>query len=166
MRRRTAAIGVVCAALTLGTSAVALADGGVGATSAPLGAGLASHEIEVSGQEGTDVVMVQNTFAVGGTSGWHSHPGDVVVVVQSGQITIYSEHTSGGKCRVQTHSAGEAFVEKPWDSQAAVNHGTTPAVVSVTFFGVQHGGSSRIDRTPPTNCSTTQVPPPPSDDDD
>jgi len=135
-------------------------------TSTPLGAGLATHEIEASGAEGTDVVMVQNTFAAGGTSGWHSHPGDVVLVVQSGQLTIYSERTTGGRCRARTYTAGQAFTESPSDSQAGVNHGTTPTVVSVAFFGVPHGGLTRIDRTPPINCPTTVVPPISNDDDD
>ena len=76
---------------------------GVGATSILIGQGQVSGAAGIDVLPGTDVVAVQNTFASGGSSGWHSHPGPTVVVVRSGQITIYSESARGGRCRVQTY---------------------------------------------------------------
>ena len=37
----------------------------------------------------TDVYVVENKIAPGGTFGWHSHPGPSIVVVKSGELTLY-----------------------------------------------------------------------------
>jgi quercetin dioxygenase-like cupin family protein len=101
---------------------------------------------------GTDVVVAQNTFAPGGSSGWHSHPGVAVAVVQSGQITLYKEPIGGGECRTHTYSAGQTFFERPGNMQNGVNNGSTDAVLFVTFFKVPHAGSARIDQPDPGDC--------------
>jgi hypothetical protein len=44
------------------------------------------------------------------------------------------------------------YLERPGNEQTAVNHGSVPAVLAVTFFNVPHGGSARIERTDPGNC--------------
>ena len=98
------------------------------------------------------MVAAQNTLAPGGFSGWHSHPGTVVLVVQSGEFTLFSERVKGGKCTVHTYSSGQVYLEQPGDEENAVNNGTVPAVLAVTFFNVPHGGSNRIERTDPGNC--------------
>jgi len=36
-----------------------------------------------------DSVVQQITFAPGGQSGWHTHPGPVIVLVKSGTFTLY-----------------------------------------------------------------------------
>lgn len=152
--RRVALIGLVSVGLGVSAVAVASADAGSGGSSLVIGSGQSQHSFEINQKAGNDVVTVQNTFAAGGFSGWHSHPGITVVVVQSGQITIYREDVGGGKCRVHTYSAGQSFVERPGDQQNGVNNGTVPAVVAVTFFNVPHAGSTRIERTNPNNCPT------------
>src|SRR5262249_5829983 len=40
-------------------------------------------------QVGTDVAMAQINVDPGGSSGWHSHPGGAIIVVQSGSLTLY-----------------------------------------------------------------------------
>src|SRR5712691_11021926 len=37
----------------------------------------------------TDVYMLENRIAPGGTFGWHSHPGPSIVLVKSGTLTLY-----------------------------------------------------------------------------
>ena len=37
----------------------------------------------------TDVYVVENKIAPGGTFGWHSHPGPSIVVVKAGELTLY-----------------------------------------------------------------------------
>jgi len=46
-----------------------------------------------------------------GDTGWHTHPGPLLVVVESGMLTHYDR-----RCDVQTYSAGQAF-EEPAGSQ-------------------------------------------------
>lgn len=149
---RAAVVGLVTLALGLSAVAVARADAGSGGASVVIGTGQADEWFQVAQREGNDVVTVQNTFAPSGFAGWHSHPGLTMVIVQSGEITLFVEKVKGGKCRVHTYHAGEVFIEQPWNEQNAVNHGTVPAVVAVTFFNVPHGTATRIDRAAPLNC--------------
>ena len=152
LRTRATVIGLVTLGLGVTAVGVANADPGSGGTSVVIGSGQAEDSFQIRQRAGNDVVMVQNTFAPGGFSGWHSHPGLVLIIVQSGQITIFRERVTGGRCRVHTYQTGEVFLEHPGDEQNGVNRGTVPAVVAVTFFNVPHATSTRIERTAPTNC--------------
>jgi quercetin dioxygenase-like cupin family protein len=92
---------------------------------------------------GTDMVVAVNTFEVGGSSGWHKHPGGAIVVVQQGEITLY--HAVGNHCESTTYTQGQSFVERPTDVQNGVNTGSIQTIVYVLFPGVPIGGSPRID---------------------
>jgi quercetin dioxygenase-like cupin family protein len=150
--KRTVLVALVAAGLVLSAVAVASADPPFGFTSLVIGRGQASRSFEVEQRKGNDVAVNQNTIQPAGYSGWHSHPGTTVIAVQSGQVTLYSEPIAGGECRVRTFTAGQLFLEHPKNEYNAVNTGSEPAVVAVTFFNVPHGGSSRIEQTNPGNC--------------
>jgi quercetin dioxygenase-like cupin family protein len=150
--RRVVTIGLISMGLAVGTFAVASADGGVGFSSVLIGSGQATRSVGIGVQQGSDVVVTQNTITPGGSSGWHSHPGMTVVVVQSGELTLHFEGVHGGPCQTETYTAGQVFFELPQNEQNAVNPGSVNTVVAVTFFGVPHGGSARIDRPNPGNC--------------
>src|SRR6266550_915458 len=60
--------------------------------------------------KGKDMVVAMNTFEVGGSSGWHSHPGGAIVVVQQGEFTLYK--AVGATCDVHVYTAGQAFFER------------------------------------------------------
>src|SRR5215831_16015064 len=150
--KRSALVGLVTTGLVASAAAVASADAGSGFTSVLIGRGQSDHSFGIQQRKGNDVVTTQNTEAPGGFSGWHSHPGTVMLVIQSGQLTVYSEPVGGGECSVHTYSAGQVFLEQPEDEQNAVNTGDVPTVLAVTFFNVPHGGSARIERTNPGDC--------------
>jgi quercetin dioxygenase-like cupin family protein len=150
--KRTVLVALVAAGLVLSAVAVASADPPSGFLSVLIGRGQANRSFEVHQRKGNDVAVNQNTIQPAGFSGWHSHPGTTVVAVQSGQVTLYSEPIAGGSCRVRTYTAGQLFLEHPKNEYNAVNTGTEPAVVAVTFFNVPHDGSSRIEQTNPGNC--------------
>ena len=58
---------------------------------------------------GTDVVTQSLTVAPGGTTGWHGHPGPVLVTVKSGALTVvYADDTS---CQGTTYTAGQSFID-------------------------------------------------------
>ena len=101
-----------------------------------------------------DTVMQQITFAPGGFSGWHSHPGPAVVLIRSGELTFYDGDDES--CSGRTFSAGQALID-PGQGHVhfAVNQGTTPAEVWVTYFDVPPGTGSmgvRDDAPAPGNC--------------
>jgi quercetin dioxygenase-like cupin family protein len=150
--RRAALVALVTAGLAVGVIAVASGSAPSGFTSTPIARGQSDHFFAVVQRKGKDIVTAQNTIDPGGYSGWHSHPGTAVIVVQSGQATLYSEPVGGGRCRVHTYTAGQVFLEQPNREENAVNTGTVPESAGVTFFNVPHGGSAFIDRPDPGDC--------------
>ena len=88
-----------------------------------------------------DVATATVNVIPGGTSGWHTHPGIVIVSVKSGSITFYDQTCAG-----TVHAAGTAFVEAAGDGPGkAVNASATdPAVLYVTYV-VPTGAALRID---------------------
>jgi len=91
-----------------------------------------------------EVVVQEVTIGPGGTTGWHSHPGPVIVVVKQGTLTYV--RADGGVCTSTPYPAGKAFVD-PGQGHAhtAFNFGTENLVLYATYFDVPAGGSPRID---------------------
>jgi quercetin dioxygenase-like cupin family protein len=108
------------------------------------------YDVELKSHDNTDIVVGQNVVAAGGHSGWHSHPGPVLVVVKSGVITFY--HGDDPTCTGTVHPAGTVFIEEGGTVGIARNEGTDPATVVATFF-VPAGSPTRIDAPAPGNCS-------------
>lgn len=87
--------------------------------------------IKVESKNAADVTVTHLTFAPGGTTGWHVHPGPVLVIVTTGSVTRYA----ADDCTAQTYTAGQAFVENgPTDENMVRNDGTVPAKTIVTFL--------------------------------
>jgi quercetin dioxygenase-like cupin family protein len=99
---------------------------------------------------GTDIAMAQITVNPGGSSGWHSHPGGAIIIVQAGTLTTY--RSVGRKCKSTTYSAGQAFIERPGEVDQVLNTGSVPYVLYVTFPRVPPGGSTRTDEPDPGTC--------------
>jgi len=138
--------GLLVAASTLTGSAT----GGSNVSSVMLGRGTDQSDGTIPIRQGLDVVVVENTFAPGGASGWHSHPGGAIIVLARGQLTVF--RSVGNQCEVTTYTAGQTFIERPGDIQDTVNNGSSPAFTIVTFPGVPVGGSPRIDQADPGTC--------------
>jgi quercetin dioxygenase-like cupin family protein len=112
LRKRwvAATVGVV----VVGTFAgVALATGAVGFTAQPLVTAnlndtihLNSDRIKLQTKDPTVVRVASVVFAAGGTSGWHHHPGFVIVTVKTGSVTVWK-----ADCSQTTYGAGSAFIE-------------------------------------------------------
>ena len=45
-------------------------------------------KMKMSAEGATDVHIVENIIAPGGTFGWHSHPGPSLVIVKSGTLSV------------------------------------------------------------------------------
>ena len=135
-------------------TAVTLSPGGAtppsGLTNSPLALGLNTSDGTIPLKAGTNVAMAQITVIPGGSSGWHSHPGGAIVVVQAGSLTVYE--SVGGQCEIATYSAGEAFVERPGEVDQVINTGTVPYTLFVTFPRVPAGASARTDVPNPGTC--------------
>lgn len=99
-----------------------------------------------------ETVMQQVVFGPGGHTGWHSHPGPVVVVVKSGVLTFFSGDDAG--CTPRNYSAGQAFIDSGQGHvHLAANLSATENVeLWATYFDVPPGGAFRIDAANPGNC--------------
>jgi quercetin dioxygenase-like cupin family protein len=97
----------------------------------------------------TDVHVLENRIAPGGTFGWHSHPGPSIVVVKSGALTVYL--ASDPTCTGRVVSAGSGFVDNGGDVHVVRNEGSVEAVVYVTSL-VPRGFTRRIDEAAPAHC--------------
>jgi len=98
-----------------------------------------------------ETVMQKIVIAPGGHTGWHSHPGPVVVLIASGQMSFYDSEDP--TCTVRIYSAGQAFVDRGQGHvHIARNEGSVPLELYVTYFDVPVGGAFRIDADSPGNC--------------
>ena len=112
--------------------------------------GLGQEVIQVNNAQQT--VMQQIVMAPGGNTGWHSHPGPVVVLIKSGQMSLYG--SDDPTCTGRTYSAGEAFIDSGQGHvHIARNEGSANLELWVTYFDVPRGGPFRIDVPNSGNCS-------------
>jgi hypothetical protein len=119
-RRRNARVTL---AIALGAGfllvGVAVATPGMGILSAPVHArGTLDDRQIVNSKSGVhlktkgsvDVATQQIVMAGGGSTGWHSHPGPVLVTVKSGALRlIYADDLT---CRGTLYEAGESFIDR------------------------------------------------------
>jgi quercetin dioxygenase-like cupin family protein len=106
-------------------------------------------QARISTKGATDVHILENRIAPGGTFGWHSHPGPSIVVVRSGALTLYSGDDP--TCTPQVIPAGSGFVDDGGDVHVVRNEGSVETVVYVTSL-VPQGAARRIDEPSPGNC--------------
>lgn len=115
-RRHVVATGV--AILAIGPSAApALASPGTGLTVMTLATANLEHKVHLDADriklrtKAPTIVRMQNlVLAAGARTGWHHHPGIVLVAVQSGAVTVWDS-----ECNSTTYGpgqpAGAAFTE-------------------------------------------------------
>ncbi len=108
-----------------------------------------THDVELRATGPTDVHILQNKIAPGGTFGWHSHPGPSIVVVQSGALTLY--RADDPACTPQVFGAGSGFVDQGGHVHVVRNEGSVDAVVYVTSI-IPKGARRRIDELDPGTC--------------
>jgi quercetin dioxygenase-like cupin family protein len=109
----------------------------------------AKYDVELKSHDNTDIVVTDITVAPGGHSGWHFHPGPVLVVVKTGAITFY--HADDPTCTGTRYAAGASFVEEGGDVGIARNEEAGQTTVVATFF-VPAGSATRFDAPAPGNC--------------
>jgi quercetin dioxygenase-like cupin family protein len=97
----------------------------------------------------SDLHVLQNTIAPGGTFGWHSHPGPSLVIVKSGTATFYL--ASDPTCTPHVVPAGSGFVDQGRDVHVVHNEGSVDLVTVVVSL-VPADAARRIDEPSPGNC--------------
>jgi quercetin dioxygenase-like cupin family protein len=92
----------------------------------------------------SNVVQQEVKFSPGGTTGWHTHPGIVILTLaaDSGPIDWYDS-----KCGRTVYKAGDSWTEGT-KLHDVVNHGTSDAHFFVTYV-VAAGVNKRTDEAAP-----------------
>jgi quercetin dioxygenase-like cupin family protein len=92
-----------------------------------------------------DVATFSVTYDPLGFSGWHTHPGIVFVVVQSGSVIRQVG------CNEHTYNAGDSFIESDEQPPGQVSNpsDTTSAVLTVMQV-TPHGSPRRAEANPPS----------------
>jgi quercetin dioxygenase-like cupin family protein len=148
-RRRDVAVGV-CAAAVLLLPAAAQAAPPSGVSGTVLATGTMAHRFELETHGPSEFVVQHVTIQPGGSTGWHYHPGTVLVVVQQGTVTRTDDH-----CRAVSYSAGQSLVEPggPHHVHLGRNLGTGPAELYLTY--VQRAGSELAVPAADPGCGDT-----------
>lgn len=148
---------LLSAALVIILAGTVVATGSSGLSATDIFRGTASEPVhfntgDVKFQTKAPVALVMQTitFAAPSTSGWHSHPGVVLVTVTAGSLVRYH-----ADCSWEVIPTGGAFVESGDDPGLVRNESTTTAAIThVTFIvpaGIPNSGL-RINQDDP-GCS-------------
>jgi quercetin dioxygenase-like cupin family protein len=100
-------------------------------------------------QQSADMAIVKVVIEPGGSTGWHHHPGVVLVSVGSGTVTEYDP-----ECHKTVIQAGKGFVESNGEVHIVHNEGNVDAVLYVTFVIPTETSSEKltIPDPQPKNC--------------
>lgn len=140
---------------------IALATPGIGILSAPVHArGTHAELLNIHSKAGVklqtkqplDFVTQQIVIGPGGTTGWHSHPGPVLVTVKSGELTLV--YADDATCQGRTYRAGESFVDRGDENvHTALNRTPGNLELWATYLVPGAPGTpARIDAPSPGTC--------------
>lgn len=143
------------AALLL-TTATVLATPGSGVTPLDFARGTSAAAYTITTTANREIATQTLTFAPGGTSGWHTHPGRVAVVVQSGTMSLWY----GSDCTLRTVTAGQAIVVPGTGvfDLARNDDPTVPLVLVLTYYDVPVGAPLRSGNTAQCSAAVPAVP--------
>jgi hypothetical protein len=111
--------------------------------------------VKIEADGATDVHIVENIIAPGGTFGWHSHPGPSLVIVKAGTLSVYhSADCTTPEDFGPASPLGSTFVDQGNDLHMVRNNSTTDVADVYVVSFVPAGFARRIDEPNPdmTRC--------------
>jgi quercetin dioxygenase-like cupin family protein len=112
VRRKSLIIAMFALAIGLAAAGLAIATPGAGSVNVELAR--ETMPKFTAHFEQRDIVVTEFSFAPGGVTGWHSHPGKVLVGVARGSITLY--RADDPDCAGTTYHTGESGSSTPGSS--------------------------------------------------
>lgn len=99
--------------------------------------------------DASTVVVAKVIWRPGGTSGWHTHPGPVIVTIVEGELELINERD----CIARSYTANEAFIDPGQGNIHIANNPseTECAVAYATFLGVSDGAPA-TEWVEPVDC--------------
>lgn len=161
IKRRVFLIGSALALLltTNFAAGTAMATPPSGVVTTPIASGVLPEAVRVkiqmqgegfgNGTEASDLSIIKNTFALGGTFGWHRHPGPSLVIVTQGTLTLYEADDT--TCTPHPYPTGSSFIDMGGDTHTVRNETNSTVEVYVVRM-LPAGAAPRIDMPDPGVC--------------
>jgi uncharacterized cupin superfamily protein len=102
----------------------------------------------------SDLYVQSNVWQPGGSTGWHTHPGNSLIIVTAGTVTEYEG--PGSDCKRHVYTRGMTFLDPDGDhhgdhAHILRNEGNVIArTIAVQL--IPAGATRRIDVADPGNC--------------
>ncbi len=106
-------------------------------------------QLQIKAKDPTDVAVQRIFFKPHGNSGWHSHPGPVLIQVVYGRMTFYEGDDPS--CTPIVRTAGQAYLDAGEHAHIARNE-TADSAVNVVTYLAPVAAKLRIDEPAPGNC--------------
>jgi quercetin dioxygenase-like cupin family protein len=92
-------------------------------------------------RNGTEVFIRHLEFPAGGSTGWHTHLGPVLVTIVRGSLTLYDGDDK--TCTGVTYTAGHGFIDQGFGHvHLARNEGSEPANFYATYILAPDAGDT------------------------
>jgi hypothetical protein len=98
----------------------------------------------------SDLYVQSNVWQVGGSSGWHTHPGHSLIIVTAGTVTAYDGNDSS--CTPKEYTVGMGFVDSGGDHIHLIRNEDSGEARSITVQLLPAGATRRIDAEAPQAC--------------
>jgi quercetin dioxygenase-like cupin family protein len=150
-------------AATIAAAGVALADHvtQVEPSTVPTGFLAAHNEIDAVGvnalaravkPDGAELYIQHARLGAGQATGWHTHPGPVLVAVVKGTLTYEDAHAN--RCRRITYSAGEGFTDPGFGHVHRAIAGPSGAEFYPVYILPKGADTHVIPETAPEECAS------------
>jgi quercetin dioxygenase-like cupin family protein len=98
----------------------------------------------------SDVYVQSNVWAPGGSTGWHSHPGDSLIIVTAGTVTDYEGHDPA--CKPHVYTKGMGFLDPGGDHVHILRNEGDVEARTIAVQLIPADATRRIDVADPGNC--------------
>jgi quercetin dioxygenase-like cupin family protein len=98
----------------------------------------------------SDVYVQSNTWAPGGSTGWHTHPGHSLIIVTTGAVTDYEGHDPD--CKPHVYKTGMGFVDPGGDHVHILRNEGDVEAKTIAVQLIPANAVRRIDVADPGNC--------------
>jgi quercetin dioxygenase-like cupin family protein len=98
----------------------------------------------------SDVYVQSNVWAPGGSTGWHSHPGDSLIIVTAGTVTDYEGHDPA--CKPHVYTKGMGFLDPGGDHVHILRNEGDVEARTIAVQLIPADARRRIDVADPGNC--------------
>jgi uncharacterized cupin superfamily protein len=98
----------------------------------------------------SDVYVESNVWQPGGSTGWHTHPGQSLIMVTEGAVTGYESNDPD--CKAHVYAQGMGFVDPGGDHVHILRNEGTVVAKTIAVQLIPAAAVRRIDVADPGNC--------------